>query len=535
MTEKSLVALGLLGSVLDWGKRKTRWAKWRPTVSLCQHEGLAVSRFELLYQEKFLDLAQLIRSDIQSISPETEVRLHQIQLNNPWDLEEVYGELHSFARSYPFDPESEEYLVHITTGTHVAQICMYLLTESHHFPAKLVQTSPPPRDHKEEVGAYQVIDLDLSKYDRIASRFQEEQQESLSFLKSGIDTKNHQFNALIAHIEEVAVYSKTPILLMGPTGAGKSKLARRIYELKKARRQVSGTFVEVNCATLRGDAAMSTLFGHIKGAFTGAVQKRPGLLRMADGGVLFLDEIGELGLDEQAMLLRALEEKTFLPMGADEEVHSEFQLIAGTNRELFEEVQAKRFREDLFARINLWTFRLPSLRERPEDIEPNLHYELETFAQQTGKHVTFNKEAKTRFLKFATSSAAIWGANFRDLNAAVTRMATLAKGGRITVTLVDEEIQRLQRFWHNPASLENTSLLENVLPLDQLDQLDLFDRLQLAAVLEVCQHTPTLADAGRLLYAQSRLRTKTPNDTDRLRKYLKRFGLDWKGIKNHLK
>ena len=128
--------------------------------------------------------------------------------------------------------------------------------------------------------------------------------------------------------------SASPILLLGPTGAGKSLLARRIYELKKSRRLVKGPFVEVNCATVRGDAAMSALFGHVKGAFTGAVRDRPGLLLSADDGVLFLDEIGELGLDEQAMLLRALEEKRFLPLGGDQEVSSDFQLIAGTNRDL---------------------------------------------------------------------------------------------------------------------------------------------------------------------------------------------------------
>src|SRR6185369_871819 len=109
-----------------------------------------------------------------------------------------------------------------------------------------------------------------------------------------------------------------------PTGAGKSRLARRIFELKKSRNLVKGEFVEVNSATLRGDAAMSALFGHVKGAFTGAVSDRPGLLRKADQGVLFLDEIGELGLDEQAMLLRAIEEKVFYPLGSDREASSDF-------------------------------------------------------------------------------------------------------------------------------------------------------------------------------------------------------------------
>src|SRR5205814_2666405 len=108
---------------------------------------------------------------------------------------------------------------------------------------------------------------------------------------------------------------------------------------------------------------MSALFGHTKGAFTGALKDRPGLLRTADRGVLFLDEIGEMGADEQAMLLRALEEKRFLPLGSDREVASDFQLIAGTNRDLKEAVAAGRFRDDLLARVDLWTFRLPALKD----------------------------------------------------------------------------------------------------------------------------------------------------------------------------
>ncbi len=197
---------------------------------------------------------------------------------------------------------------------------------------------------------------------------------------------------------------------------GNSRLARRIYELKKARRQIEGPFVEVNCATLRGDATMSALFGHTKGAFTGAVKDRPGLLKTAEGGVLFLDEVGELGPDEQAMLLRAVEEKAFLPVGADEEVRSTFQLICGSNRDLSAEVRRGNFREDLLARIHLWTFRLPGLRNRTEDIEPNLNYELDQFAGVTGKRITFNKEARQRFLDFTTGPGVLSLGSFRDLN-----------------------------------------------------------------------------------------------------------------------
>ena len=146
---------------------------------------------------------------------------------------------------------------------------------------------------------------------------------------------------------------------------------------------------------------MSTLFGHKKGAFTGAQADRPGLLRQADKGILFLDEIGELGPDEQAMLLRALEEGKWLPMGSDKPIISRFQLIAGTNRDLLENVVEGTFREDLLARINTWTFQLPGLAERREDIEPNVEYELAQYGQRHGRAISFNREAMQSFLQFA--------------------------------------------------------------------------------------------------------------------------------------
>jgi transcriptional regulatory protein RtcR len=528
---KQTVLIGLLGATLDTGRGAARWERWRPTVSLCQHEDLLINRFELLCQRKFIALAKTLVDDIATVSPETEVRLTELEMDDPWDFQQVYGVLHDFARSYEFDTDREEYLIHITTGTHVAQICMFLLTESRYFPAKLIQSSPSPPRVRGGPGVYEIIDLDLSKYDRIASRFQQEQKEGASFLKSGIETRNAAFNRLIDKIEQVVIASSDPLLLMGPTGAGKSRLARRIYELKRARHQVMGAFVEVNCATIRGDAAMSALFGHTKGAFTGAVSSRPGLLRAADGGVLFLDEIAELGLDEQAMLLRALEDKVFLPLGSDREVQSEFQLIAGTNRDLSVLVKDGKFREDLLVRINLWTFKLPGLRDRIEDIEPNLNYELEQYARRTGKRVTFSHEARERFLKFAVSGEAAWPGNFRDLIGAIVRMATLAPGGRITMEAAADETERLRTSWQTQHASEGHDLLERLLGKDRIVELDLFDRDQLAAVITVCRRSHTLSEAGRALFHTSRDRKKTVNDADRLRKYLARFGLDWRDLR----
>jgi transcriptional regulatory protein RtcR len=527
--QRKTIVIGILGGRLDAGQSEERWGRWRPTVAVCQHEDLVVDRFELIHLPSEHDLASTVAADIGSVSPETDVRLHPIAVADPWDFEEVFASLHGLARSLVLRADDENYLVHITTGTHVQQICLFLLTESRHFPGRLLQCSPPRRG-RGDAGRWRTIDLDLSRYDSIAARFALEQREDLSFLKSGIDTRSPGFNALVSRIERVAIASTAPILLTGPTGSGKSHLARRIYELKRRRGQVSGEFVEVNCATLRGDQAMSALFGHARGAVTGAAAARAGLLRAADGGVLFLDEIGELGIDEQAMLLRAIEERRYLPVGSDTEMTSAFQLLAGTNADLPAAVAAGRFRDDLLARINLWSVRLPGLADRREDIEPNLDYELERFATRSGRRVTINREARARFLAFAEGPDAPWSGNFRDLGAAVVRMATLAPAGRIGLADVDEEIDRLRSSWARVTPADTDDGLSQVLPAERIATLDRFDQLQLAAVIAVCRRSRSLSAAGRELFAVSRQAKASPNDADRLRKYLARFGLAWTDV-----
>ncbi len=526
---KKKVAIGFLGTTKDAGRGPERWKRWRPTISVCSHVDMPIDKLILLRDNVRNSLTRRIREDIAQISPDTEVIEYLVDFKDPWDFEEVYGIIYDFAKSYKFDREKEEYLINITTGTHVAQICMYLLTEANYLPGKLLQVSPPREWGSEDPGNYHIIDLDLSRYDKLAQRFVNDQQEATSFLKSGIETKNKAFNQMIDQIEKVAIRSKAPLLLMGPTGAGKSHLAKKVFELKQHRHQVEGQFVEVNCATLRGDSAMSALFGHVKGAFTGAQSDRQGLLRLANNGMLFLDEIGELGLDEQAMILRAIEEGLFLPVGSDKDVSSEFQLIAGTNRDLAKAVQSGKFREDLLARLNLWTFNLPGLKDRREDIEPNLDFELDRYGREMSENVMMNVEARKTYLSFAKSSDALWSANFRDLGASVTRMSVLAEGGRINIENVQEEIGRLQLFWKEGSRDSNMDLLTSVLG-SKVDKVDLFDRAQLADVIRVCRNSKSLSEAGRKLFAISREAKKTRNDADRLRKYLGKFDLEWEMV-----
>lgn len=521
--------IGILGSRLDHqGLGKRRWTRWRPSIAILMQADFPVDEFILIHHRDETELAALTVNDMQELRPQTRISRYVVDYADPWDFGQVYSQLHDFTRQHRFDPEQHHYYVHITTGTHVAQICLFLLTEANYIPGKLLQTSPSSEGTQ---GKYQVIDLDLSRYDQIASRFEHEAREGIAYLKSGIETRNPAFNRLIAQLEQVSIRSSAPILLTGPTGAGKSRLAKRIFELKKLRGQVSGKLVEVNCATLRGDNAMSALFGHSKGAFTGALQARTGLLREADKGLLFLDEIGELGLDEQAMLLRAIEDKTFMPFGSDREVSSDFQLIAGTNQHLFAQVRAGKFREDLLARINLWTYELPGLKNRLEDLEPNLEYELQQFTSKIGYKVSFNKAAKERYLQFAYSAEALWRANFRDLNSSITRLATLASGGRITETMVEQEISRLRYDW---SSFQADSMTTAEPQPDKLDEIvhdsvlatiDHFDQVQLMEVVRVCRQSRSLAEAGRKLFNISRTQRTTQNDSHRLRVYLQKYGL----------
>ena len=535
--------IAVLGTQKDdrGGDGEERWNAWRPTIGLVQQDALPIDELHLVFDPEFMKIAERVRRDVRTVSPRTTVVFDVITLKNPWDFEEVYAKFYDYAKSPCFHEEATQYYIHMSTGSHVEQICLFLLAESRHLRAKLVQTSPREGhvlNSCDSKGTHSVIDLDLSRYDKLARRFEVERQNDLSFLKQGIETKNQAFNKIIETLERVATRTSDPILLTGPTGAGKSQLASQVYKLKKQNGQLTGRFVDVNCATLGGELAKSALFGHRKGAFTGADSDHDGYLKEADGGILFLDEVGELPLEAQAMLLKAVEEKTFRPLGAKSDERSDFQLVCGTNRDLARAVAEGKFRADLLARIDLWRFTLPGLAERREDIAPNLDYELSRYARRTGKHVSFNKEARERFLAFALDPRNAWPGNFRDLNAMVVRMATLSDGGRITAPLVEEEIARCAATSAavaaatspSPAAVAGDDLLARVLGADYATRFDSVDLAMLAHVIAVCRASASAADAGKKLFAVSRRARSSLNDSARMAKFLARFGLKFRTI-----
>ena len=535
--QRKTIAISLLGTVLDFaGKRWERWHKWRPNIGLCSQPDLKIDELYLMYDNHSLRLAETVKADIAEVAAHTQVVLQNMNFKDPWDFEEVYAKLFDWCREFTFEPDKHDYLFHITTGTHVVQICSFLLTESRHFPGRIIQTSPSKNSEKIFIGRAQVIDLDLSNYEQLATRFDIEHEEGKAYLKSGIQTKNEAFNQLMSEIEKAAIRSNSPILLTGPSGAGKSQLATKIYELKKRRNTVSGPLVVVNCAALKSENAKGALFGFMSDNHS----VRDGFLQNANKGLLFLDEISELGLEEQAMLLHAIEHKAFYPLGSHKTVESDFQLIAATKRNLAIAIQKGTFREDLLASLNLWTYELPALKHRQADIPANIEYELELFAKKHGQRIQFNKDAKEAFIEFAESPKAVWTGNFRDLNSAITRLCTLADASGITLNNVQEEIARLKLKWEESdfdevltangnSILQDPFIGDNAVPV-QVEKLDEFDRYQLGFVINECRKHPSMAAAGRALFNVSRQSKTSNNDSSRLQKYLAKFGLKWSDL-----
>lgn len=220
--------------------------------------------------------------------------------------------------------------------------------------------------------------------------------------------------------------SRWPVLILGETGTGKEVIAKSIHAVNP-----SGPFVTIDCSALVGTILESELFGHTKGAFTGAVGTKVGLIEAANGGTAFFDEIGELPLDFQAKLLRVLQEKEYRPVGSLQSRRSDFRVIAATNRDLAKEVERGTFRRDLYYRLNVVTLRLPPLRERKEDI-PLL---VDHFLSLYGSGHRFTQEVLEAFNSYD------WPGNIRELENCIQNMVAIHTGLLLTVHDLPSSIQ----------------------------------------------------------------------------------------------
>jgi DNA-binding NtrC family response regulator len=227
--------------------------------------------------------------------------------------------------------------------------------------------------------------------------------------------------------------ARSTVLLTGESGTGKELVARALHH---AGGRQARPFVVVHCASLSPTLLESELFGHEKGAFTGAIERVAGRFEKADGGTLFLDEIGEIDATVQIKLLRVLETRTFERVGGSETIKVNVRLIAATNRDLRQQVRDGTFREDLFYRLNVVNINLPPLRERPEDIPLLLIHFLKNFTEENGKRVDgFTSEA------LKVLSAYAWPGNVRELRNCVERMVVMSRGSMLSMLDIPEEIR----------------------------------------------------------------------------------------------
>ena len=234
--------------------------------------------------------------------------------------------------------------------------------------------------------------------------------------ETDLESDSPKLRAVFA-VAEMASTADAPVLLRGESGTGKSVLARWIHSMSPRNRQ---PFVVVNCPTLSEELLTSELFGHVKGAFTGAVRDQPGRVEAAEGGTLFLDEIGELSPSLQAKLLRFLEEKEFERLGENKTRHADVRTIAATNRDLEEQVRKGLFREDLLYRLNVIDLQLPPLRERPEDILRLARRFLAFYAKSARRQTpTLSKAAEDSLMAYT------WPGNVRELRNTIERAVIL--------------------------------------------------------------------------------------------------------------
>ena len=255
-------------------------------------------------------------------------------------------------------------------------------------------------------------------------------------------------------IRLVAPVDTLTVLIRGASGTGKENVAWHIHALSE---RADAPFIAVDCGALPKELAASELFGHVKGAFTGATENRTGMFAAADHGTLFLDEVGNLSQEVQMLLLRALQEKRYRPVGGKEEVKADIRLVAATNEDLKRAITEGRFREDLFHRLNEFPLYVPLLAECPEDIIPLAEFMLDIANRELGKDVKgFDRETQKRLKAYP------WPGNIRELKGAVKRAALLAKEDWITSEDVDlpDKPKQVDGYALNDERMERTTILK---------------------------------------------------------------------------
>lgn len=372
--------------------------------------------------------AKTLATDMHTRIPD--VTLHVLDVGDPSDYALLFAAVAPLAEKIPKDAEVT---VVLSAGTPQAQTLWVLMVKSGMLPARMLQVIPPafvPRPHPK---ALREVTLDVPGLPEIrALREEVVQLRAREDARSGLIGASPAMHALSRRIARVAT-ARVPVLISGETGSGKELVARAVHRASDRR---EGPFLAENCGALPEGTLTSELFGHERGAFTGAVERRKGLFELAHGGTLFLDELGEMGPRVQVGLLRVLEEGTLRRVGGEQEVRVDVRIVAATHRDLTKMVKDGTFREDLYYRLKGAVLEVLPLRERVGDLETL----IVTFLDQIGGH----RPMPTRSALGALARYA-WPGNVRELRAEVARWVVFCDE-RVDVEDLSPEIREAVQF-----------------------------------------------------------------------------------------
>ncbi len=375
---------------------------------------------------------------IQWISHQTTTAIssHRVKLTSPTSFEEIYLTTSAVINEIKLTSPSAPLTFHLSPGT-PAMAAIWMLLAKTRYPAVLIESS-------REQGVKEVnIPFEMSaEFSPVASK---QADDALTRLMQGVPPETPAFTAIIHHCAPMKrtvamahrlAFRDVPVLIQGESGTGKELFARAIHQ---ASSRSNKPFIAVNCGAIPQELVDAELFGHEKGAFTGATASRPGYFESANGGTLFLDEIGELPLASQVRLLRVLQEREVTRVGATKPKSIDIRVIAATNRVLPEEIRDGSFREDLFHRLAVGVLLLPPLRQREGDISLLIDSLLakinnEASTQPGYTHKILDVSARNLLIQYA------WPGNVRELNNTLLRASIWAIGDKITSQDVAESL-----------------------------------------------------------------------------------------------
>ena len=392
---------------------------------------LQFDRVFLFSTPRTVELTRATACAIESRQPGLCVETVDLPLNDPTDYRSILLALREHGTAIRERFPNAQISISTASGTPQMHACWLLLAASHELPAQLLHVRPPQFLIEGEP-AVSIVDLTGPDFPIVRPAFPRIQlpaddSESPPDLPAalhelGIVAQHPSTQAAIQKAAAVAPYN-IPVLILGETGTGKELMARLVHRLSQ---RSLPKFVPINCGAIPQDLVESTLFGHKKGAFTGATTDLVGKFELANGGTLFLDEVGELPPAVQVKLLRVLEDSVVEPIGSNQRRQVDVRIVAATNRNLADEIKAGRFREDLYYRLNTAILRLPALRERRTEIPTLSVAILDSINQMLKKQRQISSEALIKL------QAHNWPGNIRDLRNVLQR-AVIYGGGRATI------------------------------------------------------------------------------------------------------